>query len=86
MILSISDTRKKVKIFLFSPGLCYNVREKKNKRREATFVFLRDNEQTVCEADNKQVVRVCEFNVYAKRKTSGAKRKTRGICFFDWKH
>jgi len=39
---------------------CYNVREEKNKRREATFVFLRENEQAVCEADNKQEVRACE--------------------------
>jgi len=75
MILSISDTRKKVKIFLFSPGLCYNVREKKNKRREATFVFLRDNEQTVCEADIKHAVRVCEFLITRKEKQAAQSEK-----------
>ena len=37
---------------------------------KAAFVFIRDNKQTVCEADSKHEVRVCEWN---KSKTSDVK-------------
>lgn len=39
------------------------MRERKIKRHEVTFDFCRDNEQTVCEADNEYEVRVCEWRV-----------------------
>ena len=45
----------------------YNIRVRKNKRREVAFVFPRDNEQTVCEADELCEARVCEYNRFVLR-------------------
>lgn len=41
--------------------------DKTKRRGTRHLVFRRDNEQTVCEADNEHEVRVCEFYSWRER-------------------
>ena len=53
-------------------------RAEKQATPKATFAFRRENEQSVCEADNKHKVRDCECFEYYNLRERAASRTTVG--------
>ena len=53
--------------------------KRKSSDANAAFDFLRDNEQTVCEADSKHEVRVCEWEKDTRRENQAMQKAAFGF-------